>query len=269
MEHYVSRNGRYYLAVGGIGGNTGTASMYSSDGRLVISAEMTAFTVGGSRAAVSDSGEMFATAAYSHNGIDLRDKDGRLIWNTKTVRKVQCLCFDKDETHLIVCNGDETPHAYYISISDPSDVRRIAAENVICDPYGEDIVFKSGSKGSHVMINGKKIESPTFGYLAAIGTPVGIAVSPVSDDPRMYNRSGELLWVSPIVSSGRSRHILRFAYLNGILFALTRDSEIYMIDEKTGSILGIAGQNAVCILENGSSYLTVSGDIVKISVGKG
>lgn len=257
MEYFVSGNGKYFISISG----DSIYTVRSSDGRVSVSDIPSAYLVGGSRAAVSDDGKLTATAEYSHKGIDLRDERGEPIWNTKAIKKVQGLYFGKDGKTLIVWNEDEPAHTYYVNIEDPTDIKRIVAARVIPNCFGDNIVFL---KHDTVVIGGKKIKSPSFAFLDGVGTPLGICVSPVGDDPAMYNNDGGLMWRADIVKNGGTDHILQLTYNDGYIYARSRDGSIYRIDQKTGATEKTVAVDAVCILDNGGSYLDIKEKIYKI-----
>ena len=268
MEYYVSNNGKYYLyADVDPKKDTAWMTIYSSDGSKLLSEIESAFTIGGHRAAVSDSGTLFAAAAYSRSGIVFRDSQGNLLAKNKDVKKIQGLAFSSDGNYLYAWNGDDTAHTYYISTNTFLTEKRIVADRIIPNLYENDIVFW---KQDIALIGEKKIKSPTFAFLCAVGTPSGVCLSPVCENPIMYDYNGNLLWKTDIVKtpqgSSELDHILQLTYVEETIFARSYNDNILALDPHTGKSLGIVGQNAVLILENGKSYLDKDMKIHKIYI---
>ena len=268
MEYYVSNNGNYYLcADSNPKKDTAWMSIYSIDGSELLSGIESAFTIGGNRAAVSDDGTLFATAAYSRSGIEFRDLQGNLIAKNKDVKKIQGLAFSSDGNYLYAWNGDDTPHTYYISTNTFLTEKRIVADEIIPNLYENDIVFR---KENVALIGEKKIKSPTFAFLCAAGTPFGVCLSPVCENPLMYDYDGNLLWKTDIVrtpqGSSEHGHILQLTYSDEKIYARSYNRNILALDPHTGKSLGIVGQNAVLILDNGKSYLDNNMKIHKIDL---
>ena len=217
------------------------------------------FTIGGRRAAISNSGKYAATAAYERKGISLMDcRTGNQLWNTKAVKKVQGVNFSKEEKYVIASNEDEPAHTYYIDILTGEIVKRIVAARVLANPYGEDIVFWHRDT---VLIGGKKIKSPTFAYVTACGTPFGIVVSPVNHFPRMYDYDGSLMWKSVT----NKDHILAFAYNEEkqIIFGKARDGIVAM-NPQNGEIIESYDEyiGGAVFINRANEILFTTGDVM-------
>lgn len=262
MDYYVSDSGRYCLAIKtGPDSKTGIASLMNAGGQVIVSGTETSYETGGCRAAVSNNGELFATAAYSHKGIDIRDSAGALVCSIGSVKKIQGLCFDKHDEFLYVWNGDEPPHTYYVNIGDTSGIKRVVADKVLDDAFGDKILFY---RQNVVIINGIKIKAPTFAFLTAVGTPEGIVLSPVSDDPVMYDRKGCLKWISDIFDRVERDNIVQLVYDSGLVTALSAHGNVYRLDACDGKLIEVIGGGAKCLLENGRSRILYDGSIDKL-----
>lgn len=79
----------------------------------------TKFDFGGSRMCISDSGKIFAAAAYSRSGITLYEiESGKPLWNTKEVKKIQRLYFSADDKVMYAINAENK--RFTLSLADGS-----------------------------------------------------------------------------------------------------------------------------------------------------
>lgn len=263
MEIFISNNGKYYMTVTPIMDNskTGKVTVYSVNEKNIVNQFISSYELGGDRATISNDGKLIATAAYSHNGLELRNIEGQIIWKTYEIKKIQGMRFSANHEYLYVWNEDETNHTFYVNVRTGVVEKRIVASEILPNEYGSEIIFW---KRNIVMINKMKITSPTFAYLTGVATPCGVCLSPVSDNLRMYDYEGNLLWISDIVTQGATNHILHLVYDDdaNTIYALTKGSIMYQVDILNGSAKKIK-ENVDAITERGKSYVMYD-DLMKV-----
>lgn len=260
IDYYLANNKKYYVSVTNTLPLDGYAyvSLFNDNGEVLLKDIKSSYDIGGIRAAVSNDGKLFATAAYSRKGVDLRDSNGDLVWNTKEIKKVQGLAFSSNGEYLYVWNGDEPEHTYYVRILDGEIEKRIVASWIKPNNYSDDLIF---DKQNSLIIGGKKVKSPSFAYLDAVTTKEGIIVSPVGKDLMMYDYNGNLKWVSNFVKDNEYNHIIQLFQDENYLYGLSLDHTVYRINTLSGDCESI--KNNIKFIINNKTYIDINDNFIK------
>ena len=111
----ASNNGRYLLAAE----YEKKVAAFDSVTGAKLGEYDTKYGPGGDRLCISDSGKLFAAAAYSRSGITLYEvESGKALWNTKEVKKIQRLHFSADDKVLYAINAENK--RFTLSLADGS-----------------------------------------------------------------------------------------------------------------------------------------------------
>ena len=259
MDYYLSNNRKFYISIKTTLNAYGYVSLFDDNGKEILKDIKSSYEIGGNRGAVSNDGGFFATAAYSHKGVDLRNINGDLIWNTKEIKKVQGLAFSSDNQFLYVWNGDEPEHTYYVRLSDGKIEKRIVASWIKPSLYLNDIIFP---KEDTLIIDSKKIKSPSFCFLDVVSAKEGIIVSPVSKDIMMYDYRGNLTWTSNFVEEKVDNHIIQLVDANRFVYGLSLNWDVYRIDKLNG-VSDIIKNNIKFII-NEKTYIDINDRFIKL-----
>ena len=115
----------------------------------------TKYGPGGDRMCISDSGKLFAAAAYSRSGITLYEvESGKALWNTKEVKKIQRLYFSADDKVLYAINAENK--MFTLSLADGSVTSK---ENGYENLY-PDIELEVSSAREYLFVGGKSKKYP-------------------------------------------------------------------------------------------------------------
>ena len=87
IDYYASNNKKFYISIKTTLDAVGYVSLFNENGEILLKDIKSSYEIGGTRGAVSNDGKLFATAAYSYKGIDLRNINGDLIWNNKEIKR--------------------------------------------------------------------------------------------------------------------------------------------------------------------------------------
>lgn len=234
--------------------------MFNENGEILLKDIKSSYEIGGTRGAVSNDGKLFATAAYSYKGIDLRNINGDLIWNNKEIKKIQGLAFSSDNQYLYVRNGDEPEHTYYVRIADGVIERRIVASWIKPSLYSVDLIL---SKEDTLIIDSKKIKSPSFCFLDVTTTKEGICVSPVGEKLVMYDHHGKLLWESNFVKENKGNHIVQLISDKSYIYGLSLNNTVYRINIIDGTSEVI--KNNIKFIINNKNYIDTNDVFATIS----
>ena len=260
VDYYASINKKFYISIKTTLDGYGYVSLFDENGKTLLLDIKSSYEIGGTRGAVSNDGKLFATAAYSRKGIDLRNINGNLIWNNKEIKKIQGLAFSSDNQYLYVWNGDEPQHTYYVRISDGVVERRIVASWVQPSLCSSDLIFY---KADTLIIDSKKIKAPTFCFLDVTATKEGICVSPVCEELVMYNHYGKLLWKSNFVKENKEDHIIQLISDESYIYGLSLNNIVYRISIKEGTSEVI--KNNIKFIINDKNYIDTNDVFTTIS----
>lgn len=258
IDYYASNNKKFYISIKTTLDAYGYVSLFDENGKILLQEIKSSYEIGGTRGAVSNDGKLFATAAYSHIGVDLRNNNGNLIWNNKEIKKIQGLAFSSDNQYLYVWNGDEPEHTYYVRISDGVAERRIVASCIKPSLYSVDLIF---SKEDTLIIDSKKIKSPSFSFLDVTTTKEGICVSPVGNELRMFDYFGNLLWESNFVKGNEQNHIIQLVSDGRYIYGLSLNNSVYRINILDGTSEVI--KNNIKFIINNKTYIDTKDVFVK------
>ena len=259
IDYYLSNNNKYYISVKTTLDAYGYVSLFDENGKILLLDIKSSYEIGGTRGAVSNDGKLFATAAYSHIGVDLRNNNGDLIWNNKEIKKIQGLAFSSDNQYLYVWNGDEPEHTYYVRISDGVVEKRIVASWVKPSLYSADLIL---SKEDTLIIDSKKIKSPIFCFLDVTTTKDGVCVSPVGEELIMYDHHGKLLWKSNFVKENDGNYIIQLISDERYIYGLSLNNTVYRINIIDGTNELI--KNNIKFIINNKTYIDTNDVFTKI-----
>ena len=211
--------------------------IWNSDNMKVENTFFAKIDLGGKRHAISDDGKYIITAEYEENRIHLYDAHtGTKIQSFDSVKKPQYITFQDDKTILA---GAANGYIYTLDFLGKT-VKKQKGESLSFNQYGEDILLRGKTLKSGKLI----IESGTFSFLTAIGTPYGIAASEAGGRLKFYDYKGDLKWQSEYIEYA---HFLTLAYredkdlLYGICFTYRGKSDdrikIMCFDGKEGDIV--------------------------------
>lgn len=260
IDYYASNNKKFYISIKTTLDAVGYVSLFNENGEILLKDIKSSYEIGGTRGAVSNDGKLFATAAYSYKGIDLRNINGDLIWNNKEIKKIQGLAFSSDNQYLYVRNGDEPEHTYYVRIADGVIERRIVASWIKPSLYSVDLIL---SKEDTLIIDSKKIKSPSFCFLDVTTTKEGICVSPVGEKLVMYDHHGKLLWESNFVKENKGNHIVQLISDESYIYGLSLNNTVYRINIIDGTSEVI--KNNIKFIINNKNYIDTNDVFATIS----
>ena len=260
IDYYGANNKKFYISIKATLDGYGYVSLFDENRKILLQDIKSSYEIGGTRGAVSNDGKLFATAAYSHKGIDLRNINGNLIWNNKEIKKIQGLAFSSDNQYLYVWNGDEPEHTYYVRIADGVIERRIIASCIKPSLYSVDLIL---SKEDTLIIDSKKIKSPSFCFLDVTTTKEGICVSPVGEELIMYNHHGKLLWKSSFVKEKEGNHIVQLISDESYIYGLSLNNTVYRINIIDGTSEVI--KNNIKFIINNKNYIDTNDVFATIS----
>lgn len=258
VDYYASNNNKYYIAIKTTLDAYGYVSLLNDNGEILLKDIKSSYELGGTRGAISNDGKLFATAAYSYKGIDLRDEKGNLVWNNKTIKKIQGLSFSSDNQYLYVWNGDEPEHTYYVRISDGVIEKRIVASWIKPNLYYEDLIL---SKEDTLIVNSKKIKSPSFCYLDVASVKEGVVASPAGKDLMMYDYNGNLIWTSHFVNNKVDNHIIQLVSDEKYIYGLSLNHTVYKVDILNGT--SDIAENNIKFIINGITYIDINDEFIK------
>lgn len=260
IDYYASNNKKFYISIKTTLDAYGYVSLFDEKGETLLLDIKSSYEIGGTRGAVSNDGKLFATAAYSHKGIDLRNINGNLIWNNKEIKKIQGLAFSSDNQYLYVWNGDEPEYTYYVRISDGVVERRIVASWIKPSLYSEDLIL---SKEDTLIIDSKKIKASSFCFLDVTTTKEGICVSPVGEELIMYDYHGKLLWKSKFVKENEGNYIVQLISDESYIYGLSLNNTVYRINIIDGASEVI--KNNIKFIINNKNYIDTNDVFATIS----
>ncbi|MBP5268897.1 MAG: hypothetical protein J6Z29_10095, partial [Ruminococcus sp.] len=147
----ASNSGRYFLAAE----FEKKVAAFDSVSGAKLGEYTTKFDFGGDRLCISDSGKLFAAAAYSRSGITLYEvESGKALWNTKEVKKIQRLYFSADDKVLYAINAENK--MFTLSLADGS-ITSIEKDHEKLYP---DIELEVSSAREHLFVGGKERKYP-------------------------------------------------------------------------------------------------------------
>lgn len=150
------------------------------------------YSIGGSRAAVTDDGKYVACAAWTKEGIALVETEsGTTLWKKTNITRIQSVQFSKDESQVIIrTNEDEV---YFLDREDGSRIKKLSLEDYYVNIYHSDIEQKSE----------KELRKENQSYVRTknachqvVCTKQGIVAKCRPGGLFFYDYQGELLWQS-------------------------------------------------------------------------
>ena len=158
----------------------------------------------GKRMCISNSGKLFAAAAFSRFGVSLYDvASGKVLWTNKGIKKIGSIFFSPDDSHLIVVSTEW--EMYTLSLEDGSVME---TEPGIDDYYpGKDIeVCRTGS--GKLKWNGLRID-PEKRILRLCSGKDKVFGSVFRGGLLCYSSDGKLLWSK---ENKPEEHYIHLAY---------------------------------------------------------
>lgn len=190
---FVSNNGKYLAGLSNLDTTKDTAdvTVYETENFSEINSfKKVPYYIAGRRCAISDDGKYVVTSSYyKRKGMVLfNTQTGKRMWTNKDYTKIQVLQFSKDSQYIIVITA--TGSVYYISIETGEKLKTLNGKEFYENTYGADIFIHD----KKAKVGEITIESPSFGYITALGTKDCVVLSPVTKGLYVYHYDGTLLW---------------------------------------------------------------------------
>lgn len=80
---------------------------------------------------------------------------------------------------------------YFLNIHDGEIDSHKNNEKIYFNSYGKDILL---CEDNVAKIGNKRIQSPSFAFLQALGIPKGVVLRPVEEGVMLYDNTGNLIW---------------------------------------------------------------------------
>ena len=215
---------------------------------------------------ITNDGQFAVCSAYQKEGISLiRVATGEVLWTQKITKKIFDVYFDKDDKQVVVScryNG-----IYFLNIQDGQMETHKNGEKRYFNPYGKDICFPE----NNVAIIGKRrIQSPSFTFIDALGTPKGVLLVPAGDEYglKFYDNDGKLLWenkdvhIGNLVYQEQNHTICGFMNMYG-------SEKIIIIDAENGQVISRLDIDdfACAFIENNNTLVCNTGKMYDVSNG--
>ena len=154
------------------------------------------------RMCISDSGKLFADAAYNRYGVSLHDvESGKILWTNKQIKKIGPICFSSDDKNLMVVSTDW--EMYTLSLEDGSIIE---SEPGVDDFYpGTDIDIRRTGSGK-LKWNGLRID-PKKKILRLCSGKDKVFCSVFGRGLLCYSKEGDLLWTPENEPEGQYIHL--------------------------------------------------------------
>lgn len=158
----------------------------------------------GKRMCISNSGKLFAAAAFSRFGVSLYDvTSGDVLWTNKGIKKIGSICFSSDDSHLIVVSTDW--EMYTLSLEDGSVIEKEAG---VDDFYpGKDIEVRRTGSGK-LKWNSLRVD-PEKRILCLCSGKDKVFGSVFRGGLLCYSSEGKLLWSE---ENKPEEHYIHLAY---------------------------------------------------------
>ncbi|WP_295153694.1 PQQ-binding-like beta-propeller repeat protein [uncultured Ruminococcus sp.] len=261
----ASNSGRYFLAAEF---EKKVAAFDSVTGEKLGEYD-TKLDFGGDRMCISDSGKIFAAAAFGRFGITLYDvESGKALWNTKEVKKIQRLFFSADDKVLYAINASSV--LYTLSLEDGS---------IISTEKGVEKLFPDS--GNEIKMDKKGALRWEDGAVAAVGRNLlffcsgggRVYSSLFGGGLRCHSLAGEELWTT---ENAEGEHYTDMGYVKkydciacvGFRFDREGDISAYFLDvysAETGEkryTKDIAEGCEFVFTEGGEKLISSTGNVV-------
>lgn len=197
---HPSKNGKYLITADPVSNkDKAIYTVYDTEtgmvkGRFVAQNQLNVSTFD-----VTNDGQYAVCSAHQRQGVSfIKVETGEVIWTQKKVKKISKVYFDKeDEKIAVCCQYDGT---YFLYIHSGEIAFHDYSEEIYVNTYGKDIRF---CERNIAKIGRKQIESPSFAFLEAIGTPKGVVLNPVGEGVMLYDYEGNVLWENKNIEIGR------------------------------------------------------------------
>lgn len=189
------------------------------------------------------------------------DKGGYRRGNldTKKVKYISSVSFHRGK---IVVHSQYNG-IYFLNINDGEIDSHKNGEEIYFNPYGKDILL---CEENIAKVGKKRIQSPSFAFLQAVGLPNGVVLNPVGEGLMLYDYTGNLIWENKDIEIG---HILYQEEENALygfnnIWGTEKISVISVEDGQMISKLAIEDY-AVVFIGNRKTYLCNTGKIYDVS----
>lgn len=256
-----SQNGRYLIGADTVSvRDKAIYTVYDTETKMVKGRFAAQNHVGSSSFDVTDDGEFAVCSAYTRQGVSLIKVDtGEVIWTQKKVKYISSVSFHRGKVVVHSQNNG----IYFLRINDGELDSLKNDEKIYFNPYGKDILF---CEENIAKVGKKRIQSPSFAFLQAVGLPNGVVLNPVGEGLMLYDYTGNLIWENKDIEIG---HLVYQEEENALYgFNSTWGTEeIVVISGEDGQILSeLAIEDyAVVFIGNRKTLLCNTGKMYDVS----
>lgn len=192
-----SLNGRYLIGADAVSvRDKAIYTVYDTETKMVKGRFAAQNLVGSSSFDVTDDGEFAVCSAYRRQGVSLiKVGTGEVIWTQKKVKYIDFVSFHRGK----VAVHSQYNGIYFLNINDGEIYDKIYDEKIYFNPYGKDILI---CEENIAKVGKKRIQSPSFAFLQAVGLPNGVVLNPVGEGLMLYDYTGNIIWENKDIEIG-------------------------------------------------------------------